>query len=131
MEPERSPASTNQGHLLLQWEAAGTEEPAIFELQQAADAAFSPARTAYRGPDAGTYVSGLPEGSTWFRVRAIAAGDAETETPGPWSEPLRVEVDYVSMTTVTLLMTCGLVMLLTLVGLILVGTRRARKGTHA
>lgn len=120
--PESSPADADEGHLLIQWSAAG-DPPLEFELQQAPTQAFKEARTLYRGPDNGSYVTGLPSGSTFFRVRARPP----EQSPGPWSSPLEVVVRFPGKWKVTLLMASGGIMLLLLVWTILRGSSRRPK----
>lgn len=73
----------------------GTE----FELQQATTKSFSETKTRYRGPDRGSVITGLGEGTYFFRVRV---SDADH-----WSAPVRVEVKYMNMALVWTLMGVG------------------------
>ena len=115
---------STEGHQPLTWSvAAGDETAWEYELQQSRSADFAPTRTIYRGPDRASFVSGLDNGRTWFRVRAVGA-DGEA---GRWSEPLVVEVSYASQAEVLRLLLLGLVVLAATVAVILVGHFRSRR----
>ncbi|MEM1059778.1 MAG: hypothetical protein AAGK14_11065 [Verrucomicrobiota bacterium] len=88
-----SPIETDQGFAQLNWameEEPRSETSPEFELQQSRSESFAEARTIYRGPDRASFVSGLPEGGTWFRVRMLSAD----ETIPTWSAPMEVVVAY-------------------------------------
>ncbi len=121
--PESSPADANEGHLLIQWTAAkGSLNQ--FELQQSPTESFAEARVLYRGPDTSSFVTGLPAGSTFFRVRGLNTdGD-----PGSWSPPLKVVVRFPAMGKVIVLILAGGVMLLVLAWTILRGSSRQMEG---
>lgn len=126
--PETSPAEANEGHLLLQWKISGSHKGAfIYELQQADTVDFQNARTTYQGPDNGSYVSGLPTGSTFFRVRLLKA----EEWTSPWSDPLEVQVQFPQKWKVLALMASGTFMFVLLVVTILWGRKRTQKGATA
>jgi len=123
--PESSPAEANEGHLLLEWKITESGEGAfIFELQQADTVDFREARTTYQGPDEGSYISGLPAGSTFFRIRMVEP----EESTGPWSDPLEVQVQFPQKWKVIVLMISGSLMFVLLVVTILWGRKSTRKG---
>jgi len=116
--------TTTEGHATLSWSVDGPARQDLrFALEQAPTARFARAEERYRGPDRGSFVSGLPEGDTWFRVRAI---DAEGRA-GAWSAPVRIEVAYPSMTLVARLFALGAVVLGCTVLAVALGHRRARR----
>jgi hypothetical protein len=79
-----SPTAT-AGFFRLHW-----ADPApVFELQEASGPGFNHATTLYRGPDTATVVSGKPDGTWYYRVRA--ATDAGS---GVWSDTVAVTVDH-------------------------------------
>lgn len=110
----------NEGWLTLDWEVVGRERPqnAVFEVQQSLDASFSDPVLRYRGPDGATFLSGLPEGDFYYRVRLV-----RDKSVGPWSAPLDVRVTYVDRGLVWLLMTAGLIAFLATSGALLLGHR--------
>jgi len=58
--------------------------------------------TRYEGPDRASVLTGLAEGTYYFRVRQVNDG-----RPGPWSEPLPVEVEFMSRARVCALLGAG------------------------
>lgn len=105
---------SNNGHTRLSWETPqGSELPKglVYELQLDSSAAFPAARVLYRGPDAATFVSGLPNGHYYFRVRTLAQTD---DRSGSWSDTLHLNVKHHSLTLAfSLLALGGVVVLLT------------------
>lgn len=89
---------SDNGTIKLAWTKGGAVS---VELQQAAEPEFTTPTTRYRGQDAGSVLTGLPEGTHWFRLRA--------EGSEVWSEPLEVKVAFVSRRTLFLLLGIGLV----------------------
>ena len=73
------------GFFHLNWET----EANSFELQEAASPDFRNTTTLYSGPDRATVISGKPDGTWHYRVRARA-----NNKPGPWSDPLTVTVAH-------------------------------------
>jgi hypothetical protein len=126
--PEEEPIANSTGHVDLEWEmvAAGSApaaEAPDFQLESAGEASFADALLRYSGPDTRSFVSGLPAGLHYFRVRAATPGE-ETDSWGAWSAPLAVEVDYVAPWKVFGLMAVGLVCLVATVLIIVRGTLR-------
>ena len=112
-------AVSNNGVVVLEY---AKNEGVAIELQQSATADFSEASTRYQGADAASTLTGLAEGSHYFRIRPVFAGE-----PGEWSNTLQVTVAYMERgQLVTLLVTGALVAGLT-AGAILLGHFKARK----
>jgi len=99
----------------------------IYELQQSPTAEFETPRLLYKGPDTGTFVSGLPEGSTYFRIRDVT----REESPGPWSETLEVRVNYPAPWLVKTLVGFGTLLALILLTTIILGSRNARRSEQS
>jgi len=111
----------DEGWLSLDWAVADETLPAEaeFVVEQASTASFSDPREKYRGRDGATFISGLPEGAYFYRVRI------ETdERAGPWSEVLEVDVDYGNRTQVWVLMGAGTVAFLATVGTLIANHQR-------
>lgn len=88
---------------MLHWELAQSESGSfIFQVQQAQNTDFSDARMRYEGSDLATYISGLPQGAHLYRVRAVSG-----EETGLWSEPMEVNVEFVSQKLVITLFLLG------------------------
>lgn len=101
----------------------GNTDPIRFELQQARREDFAEASTRYQGLDRATYVSGLPSGDFYYRVRIIG----KDNQPGAWSDTLVVRVEYVSMKLVFGLMAAGVVVFAATVLTVLTGHHRAAR----
>jgi len=91
---ERSIFSDN-GHILLSWKY---DKATIFEIQQSNDVKFSIHKTIYKGSDRSTFVSGLPDGDYFFRIRI---------SKKEWSETLKLEVRHLSLRTAYILFALG------------------------
>lgn len=109
---------SDNGALTLAWQK---DEASAVEVQRAGDAAFTKPQTVYRGTDAGTVVSGLAEGSHWFRIRLDGAS--------AWSSPLQVEVEFFPRQHLFLLLgTGGIVVIATLTAIIAGHFKSAQDG---
>lgn len=113
-----SPLTTDQGHALIEWTASSRGESQMeFELEKSLTPDFSQTRQIYLGPDTATFLSGLPNGDSWYRVRPVL-----NSTPaGPWSSPLQVSVAYPSWNLVGPLFGSGILVLLILLATVLTG----------
>ena len=130
--PAGGVAEAPEGHLLAAWEpvdagtgGAGGSSPALrYEIEIGRDPGFERSRTIDVGHDTATMLSGLRDGETWLRVRALRDGAA-----GPWSEPGTVRVDYPDLSLVRNLFVLGALTGAFLLAAIVLGVRRtaARK----
>lgn len=94
-----SSSNPNQGVLKLEWSLSDeTRSEKLFELQQATDAGFKTARSIYQGVGAGTFISGLEDGTYYYRVRV---------EEGSWSAPLSIEIKHHSLKLAIFLMAIG------------------------
>lgn len=92
------------GSSSLTWRAEHTSGPEpTYELQRSREPTFKDPKTLYRGPDQGRFVSGLLDGSYYFRVRA-RQGDAAWSD---WSKPQELVVTHWSRTRALSLMAIG------------------------
>lgn len=121
--PGDSVFETNQGVVNLAWDV--DTEGVAFELQQSPNSAFpeSETRTRYQGPDPGSVISGLPEGSHHFRVRHVPAEGI----PGEWSDLVEVRVEYMATKWVVTLLIFGAIVFLATLTAIITGHLRTRK----
>lgn len=118
-----SELTADEGHVTMQWDLTEAVEQGrlglTFELEQSDDPGFEDPRLRHRGAERSFFVSGLREGHTYFRVRAIAGGVA-----GPWSDTLVVQVDYPGRGRVTGLVIVGCLVFLATVTAIIAGWLR-------
>lgn len=117
--PETSPFDANEGKGLLDWEVFNSadlenghpiegaesldERAFIFDVQESTSKDFTEFKTRYSGKDSATYISGLNEGSYYYRVLARRVEDGLVAQ----SNPVHMKVDYVSMTVVWRLVALG------------------------
>lgn len=120
--PEEESFLTEDGTLQLEWE--GSSGDAIFRVERSGSPEFHETRILYDGPDSATFVSGLPEGDHYLRIR---------ENGGSWSDRvLHVRVEFVSRTLVAVLLGAGTLCFLLLVFMLVQGHLTIEKtGTGA
>ncbi len=124
---ENAPAFVTQsqtsrtGHVKLIWEPATLPAPddgaPVFELQAASHPDFSDPRVVYSGSDRASFVSGLANGTYYYRVRNLDNG-----TPGAWSDPLEITVDHHSLSLALLLFGLGFVVVAATFAVVLRGS---------
>jgi hypothetical protein len=74
------------GYATISWSAPkqATKQAVSFELQHARNASFGDAKLRYRGPHQASMLSGLPDGTHYFRVRSLGKGGQPLAS---WSKP--------------------------------------------
>lgn len=97
------------GAVTLAWDNAGRP----VKVEQSASSDFSKTVTIYQGTDRGSVVSGLREGTYFFRIR---------EESGEWSPPLSVQVEFVSRRTMFTLLSLGGIVVVATIGAIFAGS---------
>ncbi len=108
--------TTPAGYAALTWSDGEFTE---FELQRATTEVFLEPFVIYRGPDRGTFVSGLDDGIYHYRVRGRADGGWSS-----WSKPITLEVEHWSRARALGLMSLGAVVFILTAALIVVGHLR-------
>lgn len=107
--------TSNSGHITLTWEGHGD---AAYTLQKSDNSNFEKAEIIYQGPDRASFISGLKNGDYFFRVKTENA---------PWSGPLLVKVEHHSLQLAFSLAGVGLFVFLSIVYVIILGTRNSAK----
>jgi hypothetical protein len=106
-----SPLAT-AGFFRLSWVSDGTD----FELQEAPDPEFSDPRTLYHGADTASVISGKPNGTWHYRVRAVThAGH------GPWSDSVTVTVAHHALSRALTFLSLGFVVFLAIAATVVRG----------
>lgn len=124
--PAGGVAEAPEGHLLASWEPveAGFDGHSAgrlrYQLQTSRARGFEPAHTIDVGADRASFLSGLRDGDTHLRVRAVTADGV----PGPWSDAGTVRVAYHDLALVGKLFALGAVTLVCLLTAIVTGVRR-------
>ena len=115
-----NPIITQKGAVTLSW-TKSNKNNTIYELQQARDPNFHSPKQIYKGPDLGSFLSGLKEGSYYYRIRTV---DKDTAKYGPWAEPVTVKVEYQSMTLAWSLFSVGAFIFISIVIVVLKGANK-------
>ncbi len=102
---------SEDGHIRITWNLpkAGAE----VELQQAQSNNFKHAKTVYHGPDGATFISGLENGTYYYRLRV---------DNGTWSEPVALTVQHHSLRLALILCSLGAVVFALTVFVVVKGT---------
>lgn len=119
----RTTEQTESGYLKLSWKpgaSSADRTPYLFELQQAIRHDFTQTDLIYKGKDYATFLSGLPDGQFYYRVRAVSPDGAQYSD---WSAPVLVQVAHHSLRLAFLLFGIGAVVFLITVGIVVQGVR--------
>lgn len=100
---------SDTGYVALSWES---KEHRIIALQQSTTPQFGDAATLYQGKNRSFFLSGLRDGTYYFRLR----GDS-----GGWSDPLRVQVEHHPLEKAWLLFALGMLVFVLTAGAIVRG----------
>lgn len=92
--------TSTDGTVDLKWM---DDSAASYQLEERSPSSDGNYKLRYEGPDISSVRSGMAEGTHVFRVRII---DSNGE-PGPWSQPLTVEVKFMDAGRVRLLLILG------------------------
>ena len=121
---QASPITSQDGHAQLNWAEPGDRDLLWqFELQYAGSGDFADPIELYRGPDLARYLSGMPNGSRFYRIRAI---HPETQETSPWSDTVEVKVEHQSLTLALSLAGLGAIVMLLTAGVVIVGSLREK-----
>lgn len=112
---------TESGHVKLSWKvptfSSSATHPWVFELQKSNDPNFSTSVQLYQGPDLATFLSGLPNGNYYYRVRTSITGVAHSD----WSSTILVKVEHHSLSLALWLFGIGATVFLLTVGIVVQG----------
>ncbi len=106
------------GHFQLKWDYREVET--VFELQQGQAPDFRNATTIYTGPEKARAMSGLLNGTYYFRVRMQDSS---------WSNVVKVKVEHYKLSTALLFLSLGAIVFFATATLIVRGHLMHRK-TH-
>ena len=102
---------SNDGRIKLIWTASG--DSATYETQQATDSAFAYPKIIYQGSDRASFISGLENGTYYYRVRSENSA---------WSKTLTVTVQHHSLKLAWVLFALGAVVFLLTVWVVIKGS---------
>lgn len=106
---------TDSGYMSIKWSSTGNYV-GDYQLEQASDPDFKESKLIYEGPDRASFVSGLPNGVYYFRVRAVE-GDKFSQ----WSPMVSVKVKHHSLAMAFGLASVGIVVFLLTVAVVVKG----------
>jgi hypothetical protein len=113
LELSASPARSTTGTFSLSWEGTEGARYEVIEQREEGDP-----QIVYQGTDTASVMTGMPNGSYRYRVRALLTGG-----PSPWSQPIGVTVAHHSLTRALGFFTVGLLVFLATLALIVGGER--------
>ncbi len=117
-------ARSQNGALLLSWDADLSIGEREYELEEAGDPSFADAALRYRGTFPSFFISGRPDGARYFRVRSRDYGSDQAWSA--WSQPKSVVVEHHDMRLALGLFCAGAAVFLATCTALLIGARRAR-----
>lgn len=106
------------GYYQLKWTTA--DDSVTVELQEADNARFENAESLYQGRDRARIVTGRPDGTYYYRARAID----DTGATGAWSDIVKVQVKHHPLSRALGFFTVGAIVFLSILIAILIGNRR-------
>lgn len=112
------------GSFTLKWTSPENPISTRFELQQGTQRNFSSPRVIYAGPDRGTYISGLPNGDFFYRVRAVNVQEPEKSQ---WSPPVHRAVQHPPLTFALSVTGVGAIVLISTISMIAVGAWKEKR----
>jgi hypothetical protein len=112
---------SKDGHIRLSWKDVKGADEGIFELERASTPVFLDSQPIYEGPDMASFISGIPDGDYYFRVRK------KTEDyTSDWSKTLHLEVKHHNIQKAFVLAGLGAVVVLATVLVIVVGNKEVK-----
>lgn len=115
---------TRAGHFTVSWDwIGGGEALPVFDIEMDRGESFSNPSRIYRGRDGARVMSGMSDGTYYFRGRVWLQGEPVTA----WSEPVRVEVAHHSLGRALTLFLLGALVFGATVAVIVIGQRRTRE----
>lgn len=116
---------TASGSVSLKWQVPAVLPSDHFELEQAVQENFFSPEAVYSGPDRGTYLSGLPDGDYYYRVRVV---NTQEEKPSQWSPSVHRSVQHPSLEFTFTMLGVGATVFLSTIGVIVQGARKETTG---
>jgi hypothetical protein len=109
------------GSFAIRWSSGQLAAFDQFELQQGRNRDFSEARLIYSGPDRASYLSGLPNGDFYYRVRGV---DTRLNRKSRWASPIHRIVRHPSLEFAVSMLSVGGLVFLSTIGIVVSGARK-------
>ena len=84
---------SSSGYVKLDWSSPNTGD-ILYELESSSSPDFQTSQSIYEGPDLASFISGLANGTYYYRIRAI---DTSDNTTSAWSDPVQLTVKHHSI----------------------------------
>lgn len=84
---------SNSGHIKVTWASVNAEN-VIYVLEVSPSKDFQTSQQIYEGPDLASFISGLANGTYYYRIRAV---DKSNNTVSAWSDPVQLTVEHHSI----------------------------------
>ncbi len=120
---QSSVLTSNSGFFKLEWRITDElplQEGYSFLLEQSNDENFNHIKSIYKGSDLATYISGLPNGTFYYRVKII---EQQNQKESQWSPHLQARVEHFSLQFALTLCALGALVFLLTVAVIVIGVR--------
>jgi len=116
---------TQDGHVKLVWRVPAADDGPLwrYEVQVDSSAQFSQPTQLYRGPDLATFVSGLPNGEYYYRIRVVGP---QVDQPGRWDQAY-VHVEHHSLNLALTIASIGSIVFILTVIVVLRGAYRSEQ----
>ena len=108
----------NAGFYRLHWQ---TPDPGQIQLQEAKNPSFANARLRYEGPDDASVISGMPNGTWYYRAREV-----RDQRMGPWSETVKVVVAHHPLSRAFTFFTMGVLVFIATLLMVVRGVQGGR-----
>lgn len=119
VEFTNSPISNSrEGHTKLEWLVDDDSADLFFIVEQSTDSSFNNSKIIYSGRDRATYISGLKNGTYFFRIK-IEGNDS-------WADPVRLIVEHHDLKTAYILSVIGLTVFLATAVVLITGVNKTK-----
>lgn len=117
-------AESNEGYHTIQWShVLSNASDGIYELQRATVPSFTDAMTIYTGRETQAFVSGLLDGSYYYRVRTVGDG-----SQSQWSVAFVLTIQHYGLVMAWSLFAIGALIFLAIITVLVVGVRKSSHG---
>jgi len=110
--------SNDSGYFSIEWREDKKHPDAVFVLEQSQDKNFEETKRIYEGLDRASFISGLPNGTYYYRIRKKVNG-----VRSPWSNTIVVDIEHHSLYLALSLAAVGLIVFASTAGIIIKGVR--------
>ena len=110
--------NNDSGYFSIEWNEDKKHPDAIYILEQSKNKEFETKKTIYKGLDRASFISGLPDGTYYYRIRKVINGEKS-----PWSNTITVNIEHHSLYLALSLAVVGFIVFASTAGIIIKGVR--------